>query len=131
TSNDSIIGYTPIRLPLSLKEVHLSRNNYSSENINLHNVPVQPRVKLNFLGTENDEPFIHSTLFKILIGSAVALGATAAYFKIEADNNFDKYTETRQSVYLENTDQYDLYSGLAFGALQINFGVLLYLFLIE
>ncbi|RJP59572.1 MAG: hypothetical protein C4543_06440 [Ignavibacteriales bacterium] len=131
TSNDSIIGYTPIRLPMSFNEVHLSRKNYSSEKISLQNIPEQPRVKLNFLGKEYDEPFIHSTLFKILVGSAVALGATAAYFKIEADNNFDKYTETRQSVYLDNTDKYDLYSGLAFGALQINFGVLLYYFLIE
>jgi hypothetical protein len=38
--------------------------------------------------------FVGSKLFWGLITSAVALGSTAAYFKIKADKNYDKYLDT-------------------------------------
>ena len=87
-------------------------------------------VKLNF-ETSKEKRFIESTAFKLLIGSAIALGATAAYFKIKADDNFDKYQSSLNKSFLDETDKYDLYSGIAFGALQVNFGTLLYQFLKE
>lgn len=86
-------------------------------------------VKLNFDTGRQEKRFIETTTFKILIGSAVALGAVSAYFKIKADNNYEEYQQTLNNSYLDKTDKYDLYSGIAFGALQINFGALLYHFL--
>ena len=130
-ANNLVIGYTPLSLSMNYKNVTLQKTGYDSRSILLQNVTVQPNVQLKFTGDVKQEPFIKSTLFKILVGSAVALGATAAYFKLEADKNFDKYLETRNNSYLDDTDAFDLYSGIAFGALQLNFGALLYYFLSE
>ena len=87
-------------------------------------------VKLNF-ETAKEKRFIESTTFKLLIGSAISLGAAAAYFKIKADDNYDKYQSNLDRSFLDETEKYDLYSGIAFGALQVNFGALLYHFLKE
>jgi len=68
-------------------------------------------------------------LFKVLLGTAIALGATTAYYKLEADKNFDEYQVTGDPAALEQTDKYDLISGITFVAMQIDFGLILYLFL--
>lgn len=128
---DSLLGYTPIIIPLKYQSVLLQQKDYRSKKILLTSTPVQPNLELEYLGKGKQEPFIESALFKVLIGSALALGATAAYLKLEADKKFDKYLETRNRKYLDDTDRLDIYSGIAFGALQINFGALLYFFLTE
>jgi len=129
--NDSLLGYTPIQIPLKFSTLSLKKNGYSAENILLSKVPVQRKIRLDYIGNEKDKPFIKTTLFKVLVGSAIALGATTAYLKLEADKKFDQYLETRNNKYLDDTDQFDLFSGIAFGVLQINFGALLYFFLTE
>lgn len=128
---DTLIGYTPILIPLKYENLSIEKRNYRRQNISLPSVTQSPRITLDYIGKENKQPFIETTLFKVLIGSALVLGSTAAYFKLEADKNFDKYTETRNREFLDQTDKYDLYSGLAFGALQLNLGALLYYFLFE
>lgn len=128
---DTLIGYTPILIPLKFENLSLEKTNYRRKNISLPLVTQSQRITLDYIGKENKQPFIETTLFKVLIGSALVLGSTAAYFKLEADKNFDKYTETRNREFLDQTDKYDLYSGLAFGALQLNLGALLYYFLFE
>lgn len=70
--------------------------------------------------------FIDSDLFYIVVGSAIAFGATAAYMKFEADDYYDKYKSTNNKKYKDSTDKYDLYSGIALGAMEINFGYLIY-----
>ncbi len=75
--------------------------------------------------------FLDSDLFKVLIGTAVVFGGTSAYYKLKADDNFDLYNSSGKQDYLDKTNKYDLISGIAFGALQINFGVLIYFFLKE
>jgi len=128
---DTLIGYTPILIPLKYENLSLEKTNYRTKNFSLPPVTQSQRITLDYIGKENKQPFIETTLFKVLIGSALVLGSTAAYFKLEADKNFDKYTETRNREFLDQTDKYDLYSGLAFGALQLNLGALLYYFLFE
>lgn len=128
---DTLIGYTPILIPLKYENLSIEKRNYRRQNISLPSVTQSPRITLDYIGKENKQPFIETTLFKVLIGSALVLGSTAAYFKLEADKNFDRYTETRNREFLDQTDKYDLYSGLAFGALQLNLGALLYYFLFE
>jgi hypothetical protein len=78
---------------------------------------------------EKKQNFIDNELFYILVGSAIVLGASAAYCKNESYKNYEKYKITNYSVYLTKSNNYDLYSGLAIGGLQINFGYLLYKFL--
>jgi len=72
-----------------------------------------------------------SNWFKILIGTSAVLGATAAYFKINADKKYDEYLSTGDKEILKKVNRLDLYSGIAFGLLQINFGYLIYKFLLE
>lgn len=128
---DSLLGYTPIQIPLTFRNLTLQKNNYRNETIQLKETSIQPKANLNYVGNGKQGAFIESTLFKVLIGSAVAFGAAAAYLKLEADKKFDKYIETRDTDYLDQTDTLDLFSGLALGALEINFGALLYFFLTE
>jgi len=84
-----------------------------------------------FKNGNNNNSFLNSTLFKALIGTAVIFGGTSAYYKHLADENFDEYSLSGNKSYLDKTHKYDLISGLAFGALQINFGILIYYFLTE
>ncbi|MDH7604419.1 MAG: hypothetical protein QHH13_05925 [Melioribacter sp.] len=72
-----------------------------------------------------------SNWLKILIGTSAVLGATAAYFKINADKKYDEYLSTGDKEILKRVNRLDLYSGIAFGLLQINFGYLIYKFLLE
>jgi hypothetical protein len=90
-----------------------------------------PAAINNFKNGNNNGSFLNSNLFKILIGTAVILGGTSAYYKHLADENFDDYNLSGKKSYLDNTHKYDLISGIAFGALQINFGILVYYFLTE
>lgn len=77
------------------------------------------------------ESFVESDLFYIVVGSAVAFGAAAAYLKTESDKNYDKYILSGNKNYLNKTNNLDVYSGIALGALQINFGYLIYRFLTD
>jgi hypothetical protein len=84
---------------------------------------------MEYIGGARKKSFISKPAFKYLIGGIAVLGAVAAYFKVEADNNYDKYLDTRDKKYLDKTDSYDLISGISFGALQINLGFLAYMLL--
>lgn len=75
--------------------------------------------------------FIDSDLFIIVVSSAIAFGATAAYFKLESDSAFEKFKTTNDKLFKDKTDKYDLYSGIALGALEFNFGFLIYKFLTD
>jgi len=66
-----------------------------------------------------------------LIGSAAVLGTVAAYHKIKADKTYDNYLADGNPQTLSEVNRLDTISGIALGALQINFGVLLYLLLTE
>jgi hypothetical protein len=80
---------------------------------------------------EKEPNFIDTDLFLITVGSAIVFGATAAYFKLESDSAYEEYLLTDDKKLLDRTDRYDLYSGLALGALEINFGFLIYKFLTD
>ena len=112
----------------SLIELKTSRSwKFSGEakfNSNLKNMS-----KIKFV--KNNDSFIDSDLFLVMVGSAVALGASAAYFKLESDNYYEKYEETNDKKYLDKTNRYDVYSGVSLGVLQVNFGFLIYKFLTD
>ena len=130
-SNDSLLGYTPLRIPLGLQSIVLKKNGYESKQIGYSDLnPLKP-VELNFTGKYEDGTFFNKTLFKILLGSMIALGATTAYFKLQADNYFDDYQFTGDQALLDKTHRYDLISGVTFVALQLNFGLIVYYFLVD
>jgi len=84
-----------------------------------------------YINKNKTKSFFSSGTFKILIGSAAVIGGVAAYFKIKADRKYDDYLQTKNRSELDEVDRLDLYSGIAFGLLQINFGYLIYKFLTD
>jgi len=129
--NDQLAGHTPMFFHNGVKEITLVKKDYKTRNIKLDEIAHGDKVKLDFTGQMRSPKFTESVWFKVLIGSAVALGATAAHFKIQADEKYEEYLKSTNAALLDETDKLDLYSGIAFGALQINFGVLIYILLTE
>jgi hypothetical protein len=129
-SRDSLIGYTPLFVNQDVKNLTLLKNNYGAQNINL-NPAVINEVDLGKPVNENSKSFVRSVWFKVLIGSAAVLGAVAAYYKVQADRKYDDYLADSSSGVMSEVKRYDNISGAALGALQINFGVLLYFLLTE
>jgi hypothetical protein len=129
--SDSLVGFTPLHLDENFQTLLLQKPGYADEIISNQEVSAGVKPELEFIGQVKGESFYESTLFKVLIGTAIALGATTAYYKLEADKNFDEYQLTGDPAALEQTDKYDLISGITFVALQIDFGLILYMFLTD
>jgi hypothetical protein len=127
--NDSLLGNTPLYISRGSGTVRLVKPGYrdaETSGFDLNNI-----INLEETGKRNGTSFYERNLFKYLIGGLVVLGGTTAYFKLEADKKFDRYQLTGSDSYLKDTKRYDLISGITLGALQINFGLLLYYFLSE
>jgi len=130
-NNDSLIGYTPLLIPMDLSNIRLEKNGFESKIINYSDFGINKPVKLNYVGEYDDGNFFDKTLFKILIGTMVALGATTAYFKLEADDKFAEYNVTGDPALLQQTNRLDTLSAITFVALQLNFGAIIYFFLVD
>jgi hypothetical protein len=128
---DSLIGFTPLLLENNFQNLLLQKPDYADHIITQQDIASGVKPELEFIGQLKGENFYESTLFKVLIGTAIALGATTAYYKLEADKSFDDYQITGDSASLDQTEKYDLISGITFVALQIDFGLILYLFLTD
>ena len=129
--SDSLIGFTPMLLEENFQTLLLQKPGYEDKVISQQELAAGVKPELQFIGQVKGESFYESALFKLLVGTAIALGATTAYYKLEADKNFDEYQITGDPALLEQTDKYDLISGITFVALQIDFGLILYLFLTD
>jgi hypothetical protein len=124
---DSLLGYTPLFLNTNITNIKIDKPKYAPKELEtLNNART---LDLAFIGEKKEFSFIESPLKEILMGSAFVLGAASAYFKLKANDKYERYLDTRDENYLDQTNNLDLYSGIAFGALQINFGVLIYYFL--
>ena len=130
-SEDSLIGFTPLLLEEGFETLLLQKPEYSDKLISQQEISSGVIPELQFIGQVKGESFYESTLFKILVGTVIALGATTAYYKLEADKTFDEYQVTGDPALLEQTDKYDTISAVTFVALQIDFGLILYLFLTD
>lgn len=125
-SGDSLIGNTPMLINIGYKNVTLKKSGYSDYNLVNLTAEDHLKVNLNFIGIKKQESFFTSTAFKILAGTAIALGAASAYFKLKADNKFDEYKLSNDKSLLDETHKYDLISGISFTALQLNIGFIIY-----
>lgn len=129
-SNDSLIGFTPLKVPNKFRELRISKPGFIEKKIFIEDIPVQI-VKLDFNGVIKSEPFVNTTMFKVLTGSALVLGAVTAYFKLKADDKFDEYRFSGDKKFLDETNRYDTISGISLALFQINFGYIIYRFLAE
>jgi hypothetical protein len=130
-SGDSLLGNTPIFIEDNLDDVKLIKPGYAEENLKLENIAQQNLITLTSLQLPKEESFFYSSTFHILAATAVALGAFSAYYKLKADDSYDEYQFTGDQKLLDDTNRYDLISGITFTALQINFGFIIYKFLTE
>jgi len=128
-SNDSLIGYTPLYLSNNFSNLQLRKTGYENKFISLDDYNKDYPVTLNYIGKIEETSFYEKDLFKILLAGIVVLGGTTAYFKLKADEKFEAYELTGDKELLNQTEKYDLISGITFTALQINFGALIYFFL--
>lgn len=131
SDDSSIIGRTPLAFIPRSKEYKIFKDGFDSKSLPVEELKPITNIDLKFTGVEPSAKFIETFWFKALFGSAVAFGASAAYFKMKADNSYDTYLETRDKRYLDDTDRYDEFSAAAFALLQINFGVLIYYFVFD
>lgn len=132
-ANDSLIGRTPLYIGGISANTSITLQKYGYNSLTYHGVSKLdiPVELTKAIPLQHQKKFTDSNWFYVLLGSAAVLGATAAYFKAEADSNFDEYEKTDDRSFLDKTDRYDTYSGIALGALQINFGILIYEFLTD
>ena len=129
--SDSLIGFTPMLLENNFQTLLLQKPGYEDKLISHQDVEAGVKPELTFIGQVKGESFYETFLFKVLVGTAITLGATTAYYKLEADKKFDEYQDTGDPAALEQTDKYDTISAATFVALQINFGLILYLLLAD
>ncbi len=128
--NDSLIGFTPIKVPSNLNEMKLLKPGYLEKKVFLLDNEIQ-KIELDFNGTMKTEPFVNTTMFRFLTGSAIVLGAVTAYFKLKADDKFDEYRFSGDKKFLDETNRFDTISGISLALFQINFGYIIYRFLAE
>ena len=129
--NDSVIGYTPLLLSSGYNNLLLSKKDYADKFVSTDQLTNSQIIKLDYIGDGANQSFYGSPKFLILVGTAVALGAVTAYYKLKADDKFDKYQITGNPDLLDETDKFDLISGITFTAMQIDFGAIIYFFLTE
>lgn len=128
--SDSLLGFTPLLLSSYYSNLTLKKNGYQDVDIFIFGIdPLL--VKMNYTGLGQKDKFFDTAISKILVGSFIVLGATSAYFKVKADNRYDEYLKTGQRQLLDDTNRFDLISGISIAATQINLGVLIYFLLSE
>ncbi len=130
-TRDTLLGSTPLFVPSFEKILKLEKEGYKTKSVSLASLPPANTVNLDFTGKPNGKSFFERGIFKILVGSLVVLGGTTAYFKLKADDRFSQYESTGTQSYLDQTRKYDLISGITMGALEINFGILIYYFMTD
>jgi hypothetical protein len=128
---DTTAGYTPLFLSGSQGKIILKKTGYAEKTLESKTLKEDDIVKLKYIGPPEEQSFFKTDAFKILVGGIVVLGGATAYFKLNADKRFDTYQATGDKAYLDQTRKLDVISGIFMGALQINFGVLIYYFLTD
>ena len=65
-----------------------------------------------------------SWLDYVAVGTSVVGGLLAVHYKTKADKLYDEYKESKDIGLKPDIEQFDLYSGVALGAMQVGLGVL-------
>lgn len=125
-----LLGYSPLKMPL-LDNITIRKKGFEPKIVNLNGKIGKQEILLQQLPSAGGELFFETNTFQLVSAAIILFGGTAAYLKIQADKNFDMYQATGVNSYLDKTKSYDIYSGIAFGVMQVNFGYLVYKFLVS
>lgn len=129
-SDSVIVGRTPAKI-FYLSKLTLRKKGFAEREITPMMSEQIQSFELTGLAPQSKESFFQSNTFTLVSAAIILFGGTAAYLKIQADGKFEQYQRTGDDSFLSKTREYDLYSGLAFGVMQINFGYLVYKFLVN
>jgi len=127
--HENLIGFTPLFVPLISDTLTLKKPGYLTKSLLISHKYSDDVINLNAISGSRHKNIFEGKAFKILAGSIVVFGAATAYFKLKADDQFNQYENTGDLALLNQTRKNDLISGITLGALEINFGILLYYFL--
>ena len=130
-ANDTLIGFTPLLLETGYQNLKLEKPDYNSLTMNSEEISSHEIPKLKFDGEPTKKQFYGTTLFGALVGTAIALGAATAYYKLEADDLYEEYKLTGDPGLVDNIDHYDGLSAGTFIGMEICVGALIYFFLTE
>lgn len=150
--NDTLIGSTPLRIPINSNEspkvynIIISKSGYinysfsSNPEDGLINktvflTPVATNVKIERSVFLNQDYFFkpNRKLIPIICSSVITAGSVALtiYFKNIANERYDEYINTGDRSKLDDTHHYDLLSGLTLAAFQVGFTGLIYFLFID
>ncbi|MBI4547444.1 MAG: PEGA domain-containing protein [Ignavibacteriae bacterium] len=137
---DSVIGQTPLRLPLTsmADTLRVTKDGFREELLQITPAMNQIHVPLTSLHGGpllSTSPYLSAKtsnnnlpLF-ITTGTTVLAGATAAYFKIKADKYYNDYRTFGDQHHLQKVREYDRISGISLAATELSFLLLTYLLL--
>jgi hypothetical protein len=129
--NDSLVGFTPILLGTTFNELKLEKLNYSSVIVTTEEISVGKIPELKFTGEQPKKQFYGSTMFYTLLGTAIALGGTTAYYKLKADDLYEEYKITGDPGLPDNIEHYDDQSAWTLIATELCIGAIIYFFLTD
>ncbi len=72
--SDSLIGFTPLLIEDNFKPLLLQKPDYADQIFTQQELAAGVKPELEFIGQLKGESFYESTLFKVLVGTAIALG---------------------------------------------------------
>lgn len=128
---DSLMGFTPAYIESGFTDLQLKKLNYQNINVSFNEIAGGDKPELIFTGEPPETPFYGSALFTLLLGTAIALGATTAYLKLEADDKFEEYSITGDPELIDEVNQYDVASATTLVIFELNVALIIYFFLTE
>lgn len=138
---DSVLGQTPLVIGGDWKHLEVRKKGYASVPL-AESFPERGIISLNLKRlwdspTTEEPPILGqdedgSSLPLYLSGAAAILsGATAAYFKVKADNEYSNYLRSGNKAALDEVNRLDTAAAIALVATQVSMGLFTYFILSE
>ncbi len=137
---DSVVGLTPLVIRGDWKHMEVRKKGYASaplDGIMPERGIISLNLKESWDGEPSESPIISSdedgsSLRLYLSGAATILsGATAAYFKVKADNKYSDYLRSGSNSALDEVNRLDTAAAIALVATQVSMGLFTYFILSE
>ncbi len=125
------LGYTPLTIHSGFENISLTKKGYKK--VNVKTAGLNSPIILTGLSPQlaAKEKFVQSKWFKIAISSMVLFGASAAYFKTNADKKYDEYKISRSPADYEKVKVYDKSAAVSLTFLEVNIAAILYFLLTD
>lgn len=139
-AGDSVIGSTPLVVRGDWKHLQVRKQGYAPvplAGMNPERGIISLNLKESWGGEPEESPILSpdengSSLKLYLSGAATILsGATAAYFKVKADNKYSDYLRSGSNTTLDEVNRLDTAAAIALVATQVSMGLFTYFVLSE